>query len=611
MTFSSVREGREAATKVVEGHVTDVSVGYEVKESYWVPDGERQIINGKEYTGPLKVSTRWEVRELSLVPIGADDLAKVRSMAAGPAGSNPGNSHNRGENTMNICKKCGKEISGELCACGHRQAPTPGGDQGDQGSQSSQGQRGQAATPPAGAAGGQAPEGNQRGQNPAGERGDTPAATAGQINRAAAEAVRAERERISSINEAVTVAGLPETLARQLVDNGITLDHARATIIDELKKRGPGLGAGTASGFEVGLEDGEKFRSAALDGLLLRGGVKIEKPAAGHREFRGMRLLDIARECLERSGVRTRGLSLRELAARAISPNSTSDFPPLMSDLSGKHLLAAYNEAPATWRPWVATTSATDFKDIYGISFSEAPDLLDLDENGEYRTAKFKEKQERYRVSTKGRRIKLTRQMLINDDLRAFTRVNTLFGNAARRMESDAVYSLVVANPKMADNKNLFSADHKNVAAAGSALSSSSLSEGRVTMRRQKGLNGATLDIVPAFLLVPLEEETDAEVLLRSIALPEATMSAGVFNPWAGRLTPVAESRLEGNAWYLVASPTQAPVIEVAWLEGEEQPYVEDEVEFSSDSLVIKVRHDFGAGLVDHVGIYRNEGPAE
>jgi hypothetical protein len=84
-----------------------------------------------------------------------------------------------------------------------------------------------------------------------------------------------------------------------------------------------------------------------------------------------------------------------------------------------------------------------------------------------------------------------------------------------------------------------------------------------------------------------------------------------VHNPWAGKLTPIADPHLDAasaSAWYLLAHPNQAAVIEVAWLEGEEQPYVEEMVDFNSDALVVKVRHDFGAGTIDHIGGYKNAG---
>lgn len=583
VTFSSVAEGQSAATKVREGHLTDVSVGYKVTESYWVGEGSKQIINGKEYVGPVKVSTRWELRELSLVPIGADNLAKVRSLMSGPGADN-GRHDNNGGNTMNKCPKCGESFDGRACKCGHRadQAPdnTTRGDQGQS----------------------PAPADQSRGQ--AGLM--TPADVQAQID----QAQRSERDRVNTINDACAVAGLDAEFARGLVDGGVTADQARAKIIDELKKRGPAIGAGAGRSLEVGTEAREKLRAAAVDGLALRGGLKVEKPADGAREFRVMSLHDVARECLEAVGVNTRGMDRRVLASRALSPASGSDFPALMNNVVGRHLLAAFAEAPSTWRPFVSFVDATDFKDMYGIKLSESPDLDDLDANGEYTTAKFSDKQEKYRVVTKGKQVRLTREMIINDDLRAFTRIPRMFGMSARRMESDAVYGLITGNPVMSDGKTLFHADHKNIV-TGAALSSGGLSDGRTLMRGQKGMNGANLDLVAAFLLHPAALETGAEILLRSVALPDSNMSSGVFNPWAGKLTPITEGRLDdasATAYYLLAHPDQAPVIEVAYLMGEQQPFIDEEVEFSSDALVIKVRHDFGAGLVDYVGINRNAG---
>lgn len=588
VAFSTVREGQDAATKVREGHITDVSVGYLVTESYWVPAGEKQRINGTDYEGPVKVSTRWELRELSLVPIGADNLAKVRSLMSGP-GADDGHQQSRGGSTMHKCPKCGKDFDGAHCACGHRAD--------------------------------QAPDNNQRGdQNPNAAPATAPGTRAGndagvpltadQVRAQIEEGQRTERERVNTINDAVAVAGLEPEFARSLVDQGISVDAARAKIFEKLKDRGPAVGAGTGRSIEIGIEAREKFRGAAIDGLALRGGLRVEKPAAGANDFRGMSMLDLARECLEHVGINTRGMDKRVLAARALSPSSSSDFPALMGALTGRHLLAAYAEAPSTWRPWVAIVDAPDFKDMYSIKLSESPDLMELDQNGEYRTAKFSDKQEKYRVVTKGIKAKLTRTMIINDDLRAFTRIPGMFGFAAVRMESDAVYGLITGNPVMSDGKTLFHADHKNIVTA-AALSSDGLSAGRTLMKKQRGMNGAILGLAPAFLLAPDELETSSDILLRSAALPDANMSAGVHNPWAGKLTPIAETRLSSNsatAYYLVAHPNQAPVVEAAYLMGDAQPFIDDEVEFSSDSLVIKCRHDFGAGLVGHEGINKNAG---
>lgn len=453
---------------------------------------------------------------------------------------------------------------------------------------------------------------------PAAPAATVPTYNEADLDAAAARAVQADIARRREIEDRLTVAGLTThnrgEFARALLDNPeVTVDRAASLIFAELRAQNLPIGAGAhSSGLQVGVEAGDKLRAAVTDGLILSCGHRLATPAPGASEFRAMPLYDICRTILEAQGVNTRGMGRRDLVGRAMASASTSDLPYIFSAVVNKNLLAAYQEAPATWRPLVAVVSAMDFKTMYALKLSGAPDLQSMNENGEYNTASFSDSGETYRVVTKGRRVIFTREMIINDDRRALARIPQMFGAAARRMEADAVYSLITTNGNMSDGNALFSAAHKNLAETGADLGATGLSAGRSAMRLQTGMAGELLDITPIILLVPTVKETDAEVLLRSTALPTAEMSSGVFNPWAGKLTPVAEPRLDAadaNAWYLFASPSQAPVIEAAYLEGEEQPYVDQQVDFSSDAMIIKVRHDFGAGVVDHVGAYKNAGP--
>ncbi len=79
VSFSRVQAGFDAYTKIAEGHLTDFSIGYLVTKAVFVPEGETQTIEGKTFEGPVKVSTQWELKELSITPLGADDQAKARS----------------------------------------------------------------------------------------------------------------------------------------------------------------------------------------------------------------------------------------------------------------------------------------------------------------------------------------------------------------------------------------------------------------------------------------------------------------------------------------------------------------------------------------------------
>ena len=463
-----------------------------------------------------------------------------------------------------------------------------------------------------GSAGGGGQDDGQGDSGRADGEGAAPANNPVDVQGEVSRALAADSQRRTDIEDRLRVAGLMEedggAFARTMLnDPAFTVERASQAIFKKMKERTVPLGTGAYGSVDVGTESREKFRAAVSDGLSMRSGIQVAKPAPGHREFRGRSLTGIARECMEMAGVNVRALTRRQLVGRALAAGSTSDFPILLSGLVNSHLLNAYNEWPATFRPFVAVGDANDFKAMYALKMSEAPDLMDLGENGEYKTASFSESGENYRVVTKGRIVSLTRQMIIDDNLRAFTRIPRLFGSAAKRMEGDAVYSLITSNGAMSDGVALFHADHKNLGTA-AALSSVSLGAGRAMMRKQTGMKGARIDVTPAFLLTTVDVELEAEILLRSAALPDDNKSSGVHNPWAGKLTPIADPRLTGTAWYLLGHPDQAPMIEVSYLEGEEIPYVDEELDFDSDALKIKVRHDFGAGVVDHIGGYKNAG---
>ena len=51
-----------------------------------IPEGTEAAVKGRTFAGPLKVSYEWTLKEFSITPIGADTLAKVRSLCAGPGG---------------------------------------------------------------------------------------------------------------------------------------------------------------------------------------------------------------------------------------------------------------------------------------------------------------------------------------------------------------------------------------------------------------------------------------------------------------------------------------------------------------------------------------------
>src|SRR6185369_3122390 len=133
--------------------------------------------------------------------------------------------------------------------------------------------------------------------------------------------------------------------------------------------------------------------------------------------------------------------------------------------------------------------------------------------------------------------------------------------------------------------------------------------------------DGTTLVMAqPKYLIVPPSQKTRA---LQFVTLVQAQLPTNV-NPFAGQLTVIAEPRLEtgitigGNtvagsasAWYLASSPDQVDILELATLDGQEGPTVESRIGFDIDGLEIKCRHDVGAKVIDHRGLYKNDGSVD
>ena len=553
--FADDEASQSAFAKVKAGHLTDVSVGYRVLESTWVPDGERAIIDGRDYAGPIKVAKKWELKEVSLTPIGADNLAKVRSEYQRKI------SEAQAEEVNTITEEIVMEKDTVL--------------------------------------------------------------TAEDLGRAQSEAITQERTRCMGIREKCKEAKLDD-LADGMIQRGITVQEATDELFKAMVKASPEPVGDRR--IEIGADEADKFRAAAADGLMLRAGMSPEKPAPGATDFRGVDMAEVIRRCMERAGVpEARSIAgnrsrIASLAVRA-GTMSTSDFSNIFSAVLNKTLLKAYNEVPATWRAWVNVVSTSDFKTLYGMSLSEAPNLELVREGGEYEFKSLSDKQESYRPFKYGEILPLTWEMIINDDLRAFTRIPMLLGAATRRKEADLVYELLSSGnnnhgPTLSDAAQLFGTGttRKNLLQTGKAINAANLDAGRQLMRAQTGLKGARLNIAPKYLIVSPKNEMTAQVLLTSAGNTTAELNAGVVNPMQGAFQAIVESRLldwdSGEAWYMVADPSQVDTFECAYLDGYQQPQIETEAEFVRDVISWKVRHVFGVGCMDHRGMVMNDATA-
>ena len=418
-----------------------------------------------------------------------------------------------------------------------------------------------------------------------------------------------ERERVSTIYDLAGRLNLERGFAEDLVKRGVSVDESRRLILDQVAARSDETRTFSHVSIPLGGRD-ERItrRDAVANALLHRYSPTLFQLEDAARQYRGMTLLELARESLGNAGVNTRGLSRDEVATRAL--HSTSDFPEILSAVTNKTLRQAYEAYPRTFMLFCRQVLATDFKAMHRVQLGEAPQLLEVGESGEFKRGTLGESKESYKVKTYGRVVAITRQTLINDDLDAFTRIPAMYGNSIAQLESDVVWGIITANPAMADGNALFHANHKNLAGTGAALAVDAVGAARAAMAKQTGLDKKTvLNVRPAFLIVPASLELKAEQMVAQNLVPAAISS--VVPQSIRTLAPISEPRLDAaseTAWYLAASPNQIDTIEYAYLEGQQGAYVETRNGFDVDGVEIKCRLDFGAKAIDWRGLFKNPG---
>lgn len=408
------------------------------------------------------------------------------------------------------------------------------------------------------------------------------------------KAVEAERERVGQIT---TLCRHFNVSPDEYIRSGKPLAEVQLDVLEQNKRA-----KAPSANIEVGAEDHEKYKAAATDALLIRSGIAVENPAQGASEMRGMRLRSIVEAVLEREGVtHVNRMDETELIRTALS--GTGALPGILSNVANKSMLKAYEAAPTTFEAFTSIGSNVDFKEAKKYRLSEAGALLEIKENGEFEADEIAESDASTKVLTYGRAFSFTRQMLVNDDLSALTKVPSLYAAQAKRGINRLVYQTLAG----AD----YSSTNGNLAATPSALTLSGIDEGRVAMRTQKNIRGTeVLNITPKYLIVSTQNEFKARQLMTSVSDPNAT-HYGVVNPLMNSLEIVSDAELDlidGKAWYLVADTSLFDAIEVTYLNGVQTPTIESQIAFDTLGIRYRIYIDYGVSVLDHKGLYKNAG---
>ena len=322
--------------------------------------------------------------------------------------------------------------------------------------------------------------------------------------------------------------------------------------------------------------------------------------------YNSMTLRELARASLTERGVGVATYNPMQMIGMAFT-HSTSDFGNILLDVANKAILLGWEENEETFEKWTKKGQLSDFKTAHRVGLGAFPSLRQVREGAEYKYVTLDDKGETIALATYGELFSITRQAIINDDMNMLTDVPMKFGRAAKATVGDLVYAVLIDNEKMSDKKALFSADHKNMITGG--MDVETISAGRTAMRQQKE-GERSLNIRPAFMLVPTTLETQAIQVVKSGSVKGADVNANIINPVRDLAEIIAEPRLDDASekdWYM-ASRQGSDTIEVAYLNGIDIPYIDQLEGFTSDGVTTKVRIDAGVAPVDYRGLLKVSG---
>lgn len=421
----------------------------------------------------------------------------------------------------------------------------------------------------------------------------------------ARQAVENERQRVLEIDSLCRSFGEDP---QEYIREGKTIDEVRAIILEkQIQNKKP-------SNVGIIQDEGDKFRAAAVDGLSLRVGLNIEKPADGAKELRGLSLKELAKETLRIEGIQNAyRLSEDEMLRQYLTP--TSLFTGIMDQTARTVFEKAYTEAETTYQLWTKRGTLKDFRPTKTYQAGTAGELLLVSQGGELKhDAPNAEEGPVRQLLTFGRQFSMTREAFINDDVDFISTIPALYAQSARLGINRLVYQTLAKNPAIWDGKQLFHDDHGNISSVDGAPSVEALSDMRKKMRNQKAAGGnVKLNIPAKFMIVPTALETKAGQLIGSTVDPAQT-NHNVINPFYNSLTIISDAELDDATengaveWYITADQLRAP-IQVDYLNGVDMPtIIMKQPPAGQLGYVWDVYIDYGVTIVDYKTVVKNNG---
>lgn len=558
---------REVVTSSRNGFPWQASIGASVEESEFVRESQSVIVNGKEFSGPVNVVRKATLGEISFVDMGADGQTSANVAASANEENNTVDKENTTENITT-------ETQVAAAAPATQETPVP-------------------------------PPSESVRQQPS-------AAAAMRVEAAS------ESERIAAIRK-LCGTKYPQIEA-QAIREGWDATRCELQIMRESR---PNVAAvivtepppsnnllEAACALTSKLQSPEKF----YDSNTLE---------AAHKRFRGgIGLQELLLEAAYANGYTGRNFRdsraiLRAAFGQSIQAGLSSvDIGGILSNIANKFLLEGFFSVERAWRNICAVRNVTDFKTITSYRLIGKDQYELVAPGGQLKSGTLGNETYTNKADTYGLTLSIDRRDIINDDLGAITLVPRKLGRGSGLKINDVFWAIFL------NNSTFFTAGNKNfLSGTDTVLSVDGMSKAEVAFMDQVDSDGKPIGVMPTVILVPTALSAVGTQLYKSMEIRDTNTANKypVANPHQGKFR-VEVSRYLGNArytgnstkaWYLLAEPTDLPVIEVAFLNGQESPIIETaEADFSVLGIQMRGYHDFGVALQDPRGAIKAKGEA-
>lgn len=307
-------------------------------------------------------------------------------------------------------------------------------------------------------------------------------------------------------------------------------------------------------------------------------------------QYKNKSLMELAAICV---GGKAHLFGKRELVNRAFN---SSDFGRVIGD----SIQAVINDEMAQREPLfkrLATIeNLPDFKERDLITINDAPDLLHVSEDGEYKDALISSTGEKIKLATFGREIKVTREAIINDDIDLIGKIPRKMVQAAFRLADKLMFSAIF-DGKMADGESVFIASNSQDGVTKDDYQALVMAC-YTKIAKQKTSHGSPLGLKGDLLLASIDHGATLEAVINTASKPD------VFNPAYKKFNEVISTDyLEAINGAIGVTSRDFESVVMGFLDGNSAPLLETKEDWSTDGATFRITYDLSSKVVDRRGL--------